>query len=133
MNKKGFSLVEVIVAVIILSIVGTALLKVSTVNKHLIELSNNLQEEITLFSIPITHHDKKYNQTQKSLYEYIESTYDINDDDIRQILNKIDVGYKQRNIFSEMKEGNVTHSILEEEILLSINKKTQRFINYEFQ
>ncbi len=101
-SKKAFTLIEVLIAVMLLAIAGAALMQVSINNKNNFELTANrviFDEEV---SIPLTHRDKKYHKTTKDLYTYLSAEYNLTNDEIIKFLKSKKFSYEQKN-FSVIK------------------------------
>jgi len=93
--RGAFTLIEVLVATVIASIAGMALLQMNSNNMHLfkqIQYRSSNSEPISLIAL---HGDKKYNKTTKSLYDILGKTYDIKNDDLRKYLKDYRVDYTE--------------------------------------
>jgi prepilin-type N-terminal cleavage/methylation domain-containing protein len=93
--RGAFTLIEVLVATVIASIAGMALLQMNSNNMHLfkqIQYRSSNSEPISLIAL---HGDKKYNKTTKSLYDILDRTYDIKNDDLRKYLKDYKVDYSE--------------------------------------
>ncbi len=93
--RGAFTLIEVLVATVIASIAGMALLQMNSNNMHLfkqIQYRSSNSEPISLIAL---HGDKKYNKTTKSLYDILGKTYDIKNDDLRKYLKDYRVDYNE--------------------------------------
>ena len=97
-KSKGFSLIEVLVAVIILSSVATALFEISFNSKNnFVRYQKRINFE-TLASIPLF----LQNNSNTNLYEQIKQNYKIKDDELRKILKETKL-QKQVKQFSTIK------------------------------
>jgi prepilin-type N-terminal cleavage/methylation domain-containing protein len=93
--RGAFTLIEVLVATVIASIAGMALLQMNSNNMHLfkqIQYRSSNSEPISLIAL---HGDKKYNKTTKSLYDILDRTYEIKNDDLRKYLKDYRVDYSE--------------------------------------
>ena len=94
--RSAFTLVEVLVATAIASIAGMALLKMNSNYTFLfskLQKSSTMSEKISL----VGHHaDIKYNRTTKSLYDILNKTYEIDNDEFRKYLKDQKFDYKER-------------------------------------
>jgi len=96
--RSAFTLIEVLVATVIASIAGMALLQMNSNNTHLfkqIQYRSSNSESVSLIAL---HSDKKYNKTCKSLYDILDTTYDIKNDDLRKYLKDTKVDYNEKVI-----------------------------------
>ncbi|MEA2111647.1 MAG: prepilin-type N-terminal cleavage/methylation domain-containing protein [Campylobacterota bacterium] len=96
--KSGFTLIEVLVATVIASIAGMALLQMNSNNTHLfkqIQYRSSNSEPVSLIAL---HSDKKYNRSTKSLYDILDRTYDIKNDDLRKYLKDYKIDYNEQLI-----------------------------------
>ena len=96
--RSAFTLIEVLVATVIASIAGMALLQMNSNNTHLfkqIQYRSSNSESVSLIAL---HSDKKYNKTSKSLYDILDTTYDIKNDDLRKYLKDTKVDYNEKVI-----------------------------------
>ncbi len=93
--RFGFTLVEVLIATVIASVAGLALLKANSSNTHLFtKLTGYSQasEELSLVGI---HADKRFNHTTKSLYDILDKKYDVVNDDLRKYLKSTKYAYNE--------------------------------------
>ncbi len=93
MNKKAFTLIEVLVSVIILSTVAVMLFEISTNSKNNFSYLTKKGEFTTLYSLALMHNDQAFHNSEKNLYEFIRDDYDIKDDDFRKYLKEKKVYY----------------------------------------
>ncbi len=107
MNKKAFTLIEVLVSVVILSTVAVYLFEISSNSKHSFSYLSKKGEFTTLSSLPLMHGEYKFNNSDKELFEYVRYSYDIKDDDLRRYLKQQKVHYEQDEFatFSPFSEG----------------------------
>ncbi len=93
MNKKAFTLIEVLVSVVILSTVAVMLFEISTNSKSNFSFLSKKGDFTTLSSIPLMHNDQALHNSEKNLYEFIRDDYDIKDDELRKYLKEQKVHY----------------------------------------
>lgn len=132
MNKKAFSLVEVIVAVVLLATVGMTLLKIGTNNQDIILFTQNYAKKTDLFSIPFNHKNQDFHNTTKSLYDFLQGSYDL-DDESRKTLKSIKVNYKHKEVMSEQfpVNENTSVDIKGFEISVKIDSTEHKEISFE--
>ena len=135
MSRQGFSLVEVIIAVVLLVTAGAALLHTGVISKRSLELSQVLSSKSDHFSIPLIHHDKGYHRSKKTLYDYLETSYTITDDTLRKYLKNIPVEYRQRELNHDGMEldGGITLGITTHEISVISDNHTHKVISFEIR
>ncbi len=93
MNKKAFTLIEVLVSVVILSTVAVMLFEISANSKSNFSYLAKKGDFTTLSSLSLMHIDQKYHNSEKDLYEFIRDDYDIKDDELRKYLKEQKVHY----------------------------------------
>jgi prepilin-type N-terminal cleavage/methylation domain-containing protein len=108
MNRKAFTLIEVLVSVVILSTVAVLLFEISTNSKNNFSFLSKKAAFASIASIPLMHSSQKYNNSDKTLYEYIRYDYDIKDDDLRKYL-------KEKKLHLDYEDEFATFSPLSEE------------------
>ena len=108
MNKKAFTLIEVLVSVVILSTVAVLLFEISTNSKNNFSYLSEKADFTTLASIPLMHNNPKYHNSDKNLYEYLRYDFKIKDDDLRRYLKEKKIHYSQDEFatFSPLSEGD---------------------------
>ncbi len=108
MNKKAFTLIEVLVSVVILSTVAVLLFEISTNSKNSFSYLSQKASFTTLSSLPLMHNDPKYHNSDKTLFEYIRYDFDIKDDELRKYLKEKKIHYSQEEYaaFSPLSEGD---------------------------
>ena len=108
MNKKAFTLIEVLVSVVILSTVAVLLFEISTNSKNNFSFLSQKANFTTLASLPLMHSSQKFNNSDKKLYEYIRYDYDIKDDELRKYL-------KEKKVHLDYEDEFATFSPLSED------------------
>ncbi len=96
--RKGFTLIEIMVSVAISSIVGMALLSMNNNTIHLftkLQNGSNIAEQLSLIG---SHGDVKFNKTDKTLYDILNKTYQIDNDEARRYLENIKYTYNEKII-----------------------------------
>jgi prepilin-type N-terminal cleavage/methylation domain-containing protein len=108
MNKKAFTLIEVLVSVVILSTVAVMLFEISTNSKNNFSFLSSKASFTTLASLPLMQNDTKYHNSDKPLFEYIKYDFDIKDDELRKYLKEKKIHYDQEEFstFSPLSEGD---------------------------
>ncbi len=101
MKNRAFTLIEVLVSVLIISVVATALFQISTNSKSSFEFLVQKIEFSTICSIPFLHNNKQWHNSNKSLYDFLRSNYNIKNDEFRKFLKETKVHYKQEE-FSKL-------------------------------
>lgn len=96
--KHAFTLIEVLVAAVIASIAGMALLQMNSNNTHLFKQIKQRSSTSEPMSLIALHSDKKYNKTTKSLFDILDDTYDIKNDDFRKYLKETRIDYSEQLI-----------------------------------
>ncbi len=94
--RAAFTLIEVLIATIIASIAGMALLQMSSNNMHLFKQIQYRSSNSEMLSLIALHNDKKYNRTSKELFDLLDNTYDIQNDDFRKYLKEIKIEYNEK-------------------------------------
>jgi len=108
MNKKAFTLIEVLVSVVILSTVAVLLFEISTNSKNSFSYLSQKASFTTLSSLPLMHNNPKYHNSDKTLFNYIRDEYEIKDDDLRRYLKERKIHYTQEEFtaFSPFSDGD---------------------------
>lgn len=108
MNKKAFTLIEVLVSIVILSTVAVLLFEISTNSKNSFSYLNQKANFTTLSSLALMHNNPKYHNSDKALYEYIRYDYEIKDNALRKYLKEKKIHYSQEEYaeFSPLSEGD---------------------------
>lgn len=85
--RRGFTLVEVLIAVVIVSIAGIALLKMNSANLFFFTKLKNYAQMQEVLAIAGLHGSNMYKRDDKSLYDILEPHYTIDNDDLRKYLD----------------------------------------------
>jgi prepilin-type N-terminal cleavage/methylation domain-containing protein len=94
-NRKAFTLMEVLVAVMLIAVIGATLLKVSSNNSFLMGYFQQKSHQNSLYSLFVLNSSKEYDKKSLFLDEVLKN-YKINDDDIRQYFKNFKITYKER-------------------------------------
>jgi prepilin-type N-terminal cleavage/methylation domain-containing protein len=93
--RKAFTLVEVLVATVIATVAGAGLLQLNSNYTYLFSSIKDKSVISEVVSIVGLHADIKYNRTKKSLYDILDDTYEIENDDLRKYLKNQSYEYKE--------------------------------------
>lgn len=127
--KKSFSLMEVIVAVMVLSVVMVALLQVKSDNIYLVNKSNETKEFKEYLSLAFNL-DNVDNRNENL---FLSRKFDFEDDKLRRELKSIKVKVKDEQIDTRVvKNDSYDFNIVTYETSYSIDKKVQKNI-YSFK
>ena len=96
--KKSFTIIEVIISVVILTLVGTALLKNAGINLDFLKKMTQKTEAIEYITIISAHRNPDFNHLSKSLEDFLAKTYFIDDTALQQLLKKTKVRYQEEDI-----------------------------------
>ncbi len=121
MNKKAFTLIEVLVSVIILSTVAVMLFEISTNSKNNFSYLTKKGDFTTLYSLALIHNNQTFHNKEKNLYEFIRDDYDIKDDELRKYLKEKKVHYEHQE-FTTFEPFGVSENE-DEDLNQSINFK----------
>jgi prepilin-type N-terminal cleavage/methylation domain-containing protein len=118
--RRGFSLIEVMIATVILAVVGVALLQMGSKNQKIDDYVGRKNSVAHLTSIIGFHHDPKFNNTQKSLYDFLKNDYTIDNMEIKSFLEKRSVRYVEQKVttvdFGESNDSVESRDIMRFEI-----------------
>lgn len=116
--KKGFSLIEVLIATVILSVVGIALLQMGSKNQKINRYIDQKSSIAHLASVVGFHHNINFNKTEKTLYDFLKSDYKIDNFDIKKMLEEQKVRYVEQKVATvDFGESNESEE----------NQRTKRF------
>ena len=99
---KSFTLMEVVIAVIILALVGTALLKNSSDGIEFIQKISQKNQAIDAIAIVANHRNPSFNHLQKSLEDFLQDSYHIDDMDVQKIIKNKKFKYLENYLKIEM-------------------------------
>ncbi len=132
--KLGFTLIEVIMSVIIVSIVVMGAMKLQEKNRDMaiyIQQRGNSELDNSLF---LTYKVYRYNKDEKDAYEILRENFDIKDDESRNILKGITKNInitEDKDIPISMEEdGPTLFTFYTNEILLK-GKYPSRYYNFK--
>jgi len=132
--KLGFTLIEVIMSVIIVSIVVMGAMKLQEKNRDMaiyIQQRGNSELDNSLF---LTSKVYRYNKDEKDAYEILRENFDIKDDESRNILKGITKNInitEDKDIPISMEEdGPTLFTFYTNEILLK-GKYPSRYYNFK--
>ena len=142
--RSAFTLVEVLVATVIATVAGAGLLQLNSNYTHLFSTIKDKSVISEVVSIIGLHADIKYNKTTKSLYDILDKTYDIENDDLRKYLKdqsfdynehlvdtitfgEDDLGDEEEFSMDDTQETSALAPIIQFELIdISIKNKTKR-------
>ncbi len=93
--RRGFTIVEVVVAAVIATIAGVGLLQMNSNYTHLFNRITEKSTSSEILSIVGLHADQKYHHTSKTLDDLLNDTYQIDNDDLRKWLKDTKVDYSE--------------------------------------
>jgi len=129
--RSGFTLIEVLVATVIATFAGLALLQVNSSNTLLFSKLQGLSESSEELSLIGAHADQRFNRTTKSLYDILDREYDITNDDFRKYLKEVKYDYKESLIdtivFGENDMDSETEALYENDLENNANVPLLQF------
>ncbi len=93
--RNAFTLIEVLVATVIATVAGAGLLQLNSNYTNLFTKINEKSISSEVVSLVGLHADIKYNKTTKSLYDILDRSYEIKNDDLRKYLKNQSFDYKE--------------------------------------
>ncbi|BCD68947.1 hypothetical protein [Nitratiruptor sp. YY09-18] len=93
--KKAFTIIEVIIAVVILTLIGIALLKNVGVGLDFMQKIYQKEMVINTMSIVVAQRNPDFNHLQKSLYDFTNQKFLIDDTDLLKILKEKKFTYQE--------------------------------------
>jgi prepilin-type N-terminal cleavage/methylation domain-containing protein len=96
--KKAFTIIEVMIAVVILALVGTALLKNAGSGLDFVRKISQKENAIDSLSIAVAERNPNFNHLKKSLYDFVEREFLIDDITLMKILKKKKFLYKENEV-----------------------------------
>ena len=116
--KRAFTLIEVMVAVMLLSVVGWSVLQSQQGSAFTVQ-GNQKSFDTALFTMPVLLlANKAYHNKERTLYEFLRTEYEIKDQEVVDALKQQKVHYSQEEfefIAFEQPEANTTHSRVSQE------------------
>lgn len=88
-QRSGFTLIEVIVSVIIISIVVMSLMEIQSRSKDNAVYLSQRNKAAFLDSYYLIDESKKYDKSKKSAYDLLQPFFHIEDDKTKDVLKKI--------------------------------------------
>jgi len=112
MKTKAFTIIEVLVAVIILSTVATLLFSISMQSKS----NYSFYKKKLLFENTASVALFRDKLSNTNLYEQVRSEYNIKDDELRRVLKKIKIQKKTKEISFVKLDKELGFKIYQEQI-----------------
>jgi len=97
--KKSFTLIEIVITVMIISIIGFALLQMQSNTIQTLELLDKRLKVNKYSSFIFSNISDKYHNKHKTVYEFIKDRYNLNDDDLIRYFKEKEYGYTQDELF----------------------------------
>ncbi len=91
--RRAFTLVEVLVAVTIISVVVIGLLSSNATNAKLSKKLSNQYRHKEQFSIVLLNANERFHNREKSLYDFLATKFNIKNDELRRWLKEQKVSY----------------------------------------
>jgi prepilin-type N-terminal cleavage/methylation domain-containing protein len=130
--KKGFSLIEVLVAVMILAVVGVALMQINIKNQKISEFIDKKTKLSQISSIIGFHHKTDYKKLQKSIYDFLKNDYEIDNTYIKQKLDSYKIYYDEKISGKIEFDNNNSQDIKSLNIIQAIAKNNNKTTNIYF-
>lgn len=83
---RGFTIIEVVIAVVILALVGTALIKNGSDGIEFLQRVHKKNEVVDMALIAANHRKPDFNHLQKPLEDFLQNSYLIDDMDLQKLL-----------------------------------------------
>jgi len=98
--RQGFSLIEVIISVMIITVLGFSLLQMNSNTIRSVELFEN-RLKVDEFSSPVFHNiNEELHDKSDTIYDFIKMRYSsINDDDLIEYLKSREYLYRQNELY----------------------------------
>lgn len=93
--RKAFTLVEVLIAAVLVSIAVIGLLQSSQNNLLLIDFAKKKKATNEIFSLILLNENEEWDKSDKDLYEFVKDKFDIKNDDLKTYLKNQKVLYTQ--------------------------------------
>ena len=128
--RRGFSLVEVMIATVIIALVGLSLLQMGTRHQKMDDYIEQKSDLASLLSIATLHHDAKFDKLTKSAYDYLENSYSIDHTEIKRMLQDTEFHYVRQELES-IDFGEESMEEEEEDFSVERSRQSQRFYIYK--
>ena len=96
--RKSFSLIEVMIATVIIAIVGLTLLQMGTRHQKMDDYIEQKSKIANYLSITAFHHDPTFNKSDKTPYDYLKNDYTIDHLEIKQLLDRDPFYYIEQEV-----------------------------------
>lgn len=98
--KRSFSLIEVLVAVMIMMLTLTALLRLQKNSIDYVEYIQSQNEDYRAATAVMTLLSPKYNKLERSVYDIVKDRYTIENEEIKKVLQekKMAIEYLKKEI-----------------------------------
>jgi prepilin-type N-terminal cleavage/methylation domain-containing protein len=105
-GKKAFSLMEVIIAIVMLSVVMIALLKIKSENIFLVSKSNENTKANDYILLAVDFNDEISNKNEDI---FLDKKYTYSNDDVRRELKDIKISIKDDKVESKSIQSDLNH------------------------
>ncbi len=122
-HHGGFTLIEVMISVVIISVVGFTMLQTHANSIYSLSLFAERMKANEYSSLLFTKISKDLNNKTRDLYEFIQDQYVITDDDLLKFLKKHEFLYKQKELYF-MRLGD-SSDIENEELMQEIKRQDE--------
>ena len=125
---RGFTIIEVVVAVVILALVGTALIKNGRDEIEFLQRVYKKNEAINMALIAANHRNPAFNHLQKLLEDFLQNSYPIDDIELQKILKSQKFKYLETYpkvkmpVLEEFEDENSEEAMQENAISLQVIK-----------
>ncbi|SMC10194.1 type II secretion system protein [Nitratiruptor tergarcus] len=126
--KKAFTIIEVMIAVMILALVGTALLKNAGAGLDFMQKISKKEQVIDSISVVVAHRNPDFNHLKKSLYDFVEQEFLIDDIELLKILKGKKFLYQE----SEAKISLPTLEGFSQQFVEEEEKNQANLLNFTF-
>jgi len=97
--KRGFTLIEIVITVMIISVIGFALLQMQSNTIKTLELLDKRLKVNKYSSFIFSNISQNFHNKDKTVYEFIKDRYNLDDDDLILYLKEKEYGYTQDELF----------------------------------
>jgi prepilin-type N-terminal cleavage/methylation domain-containing protein len=119
--RKAFSLMEIMIAVIIISVVGLALLQVNSNSNNLYTIIFDRTKENQIATVGFVEFSDETDKKEQIVYEALKERYEIDNDDIMQDLKEYKI-YTAQTLVNSISFSDEENSEEDEE-----NSKSKKF------